>query len=127
MLTQHQVPTTSPRYEPPSGPITRSEQPAARGDSAIAAAEPDAAIAPAGESVEASAWQRDKRITALWSSTGSHAPYVFVTGLGWKKLAAHSASAALALTTLAAQGQLARSRVDYREDAEGNIAEMYVW
>jgi hypothetical protein len=89
-------------------------------------AQPDFGVLP--EAVEAAGvWQSNKRVNALWATTESHNSWVLIAGVGWKKLSASTDSSALALTTLAAHGKLTQTRVDYREEADGCIHELYVW
>jgi hypothetical protein len=116
-------------------PAARGARPAgdADGGAAVEAgggtatmAGPDTTVAPV-EEVGAGTWQANKRITAMWGSAESRDTWVFVAGTGWRKLSTHSLSASVALTTLAAHGQLTRCRVDYREQADGTISELYVW
>jgi hypothetical protein len=77
--------------------------------------------------VTAAVWQRNKRVSALWGTNESLNSWALIAGVGWKKLSAGSDSAALALTTLAALGKLTQTRVDYREESDGSIHELYVW
>jgi hypothetical protein len=81
----------------------------------------------APELVTAAVWQRNKRVSALWGTNESLNSWALIAGVGWKKLSAGSDSAALALTTLAALGKLTQTRVDYREESDGSIHELYVW
>ena len=76
---------------------------------------------------ERGTWQRDKRILALWSSDNDRNSWAWVDGVGWKKLAYTSTTTTLALTALASAAKQNGSRVDYREEADGTIHEMYVW
>ena len=50
-----------------------------------------------------------------------------IAGVGWKRLATSTDSSALALTVLASLGKLTQARVDYREESDGFIHELYVW
>ena len=74
-----------------------------------------------------STWQNDKRITALWSINQDRNSWVYVNGIGWKRLANNSASAIVALTTLSGNARQTQTAVNYREEADGMIYEMYVW
>ena len=73
------------------------------------------------------AWQSDKRITALWGINENRNSWVHVDGVGWKKLVANSDSAIVALTQLAAHAKQGNRPVNYREEADGMIYEMYIW
>jgi len=74
-----------------------------------------------------SAWQSNKRITALWSINQNRNSWMGVDGIGWKKLANNSDSAIVALTMLAAHAHEKGSVVNYREESDSMIYEMYVW
>ena len=73
------------------------------------------------------AWQNDKRINALWSINENRNVFVGVTGVGWKKLANNNDSAIVALTLLSGSARITQSPVNYRDEADGMIHEMYVW
>ena len=73
------------------------------------------------------AWQNDKRINALWAINENRNVFVGVTGVGWKKLANNDDSAIVALTLLSGSARLTQSPVNYRDEADGMIHEMYVW
>jgi hypothetical protein len=47
--------------------------------------------------------------------------------VGWKKLANNSDSAIVALTVLSASARQTQTQVNYRDEADGMIHEMYVW
>jgi len=73
------------------------------------------------------AWQADKRVGALWGINQVRNSWVFVTGVGWRKLVNNSDSAIVALTMLSAHAKQLNSRVDYREEADGMVYEIYAW
>lgn len=73
------------------------------------------------------AWLNDKRISALWAINENRNSWVHIGGVGWKKLANNSDSAIVALTYLASHAKQLNCRVDYREEADGMIREIYVW
>ena len=82
----------------------------------------------AQESEEAiTVWLNDKRIDALWGIGQHRNSWMRVAGVGWKKLANSSDSAIVAFTTLSAHARQMNSPVNYREEADGMIHEMYVW
>ncbi len=86
---------------------------------------PPSELAGAGGGV--TAWQSDKRINALWSISENRNSWVSVVGVGWKKLANNSDSAIVALTLLGAHAKQMQTAVNYRDEADGMIHEMYVW
>jgi hypothetical protein len=73
------------------------------------------------------AWQNDKRINALWAKNQNRNVFVGVTGVGWKKLANNDDTAIVALTLLSGSARITQSPVNYRDEADGMIHEMYVW
>jgi len=84
---------------------------------------------PAEAGVEAAigAWNNNMQITALWSINQDKNAWVAVSGIGWKKLANNSSSAIVALTMLSAHAREKGSIVNYRDESDGMIHEMYVW
>ena len=73
------------------------------------------------------AWQNNKRINGLWSINQNRNSYASISGIGWKKLVNNSDSAIVALTMLSAHAREKNSPVNYREESDGMIYEMYVW
>ncbi len=77
--------------------------------------------------VGVTAWLNDKRITGLWSLNQNRNSWIYVNGIGWKKLANNSDSAIVALSMLSAHAREKDSAVNYREESDGMIREIYVW
>lgn len=73
------------------------------------------------------AWLSDKRFTATWGVAESRNAWVHVDTIGWKKLANTTDSSFVALTMLAAHARQLNRPVNYREEADGMIRELYVW
>jgi hypothetical protein len=73
------------------------------------------------------AWNNDKRVTALWSINQNRNSWIYINGVGWKRLSAASDSANLALTVLAAHAKQSRTNYTYRDESDGLIHESYVW
>jgi len=80
-----------------------------------------------GESVGVTAWLNNKKINGLWSINQNRNSWIGVSGIGWKKLANNSDSAIVALTMLSAHALEKGSVVNYREESDGMIHEIYVW
>lgn len=80
-----------------------------------------------GVGVEITAWQNNKKINALWCICENRNSWIGVQGIGWKKLADNSDSAIVALTKLSAHAFEKGSVVNYREESDAKIHEMYVW
>lgn len=73
------------------------------------------------------AWVNDKRISALWSKNDNRNSWVYITSVGWKKLADNSDSAVVALSLVASHAKQTQTSFNYREESDGKIHEMYVW
>jgi hypothetical protein len=73
------------------------------------------------------AWQSDKRIGALWTINQIRNSWVYVNGVGWRMLVNNSDSAVQALSMISAHAKQLTSRVDYREEADGMVYEIYAW
>ena len=58
-----------------------------------------------GAGAGVTAWLNDKRITGLWSINQNRNSWVYVNGIGWKKLANNSDSAIVALSMLSAHAR----------------------
>jgi hypothetical protein len=91
------------------------------GDSAPALLPADAAAA------GVTAWQNGKKITGLWSINQNRNSWLHVAGIGWRKLSNNSDSGIVALTMLGAHAREKATNVNYREESDGMIHEMYVW
>jgi hypothetical protein len=72
-------------------------------------------------------WQNGKLVAALWTINQNRNAWLFFSGVGWKKLANNSDTAVVALNILGASARLTQTQVNYREEADGMIHEMYVW
>lgn len=73
------------------------------------------------------AWQSNKRINGLWSINQNRNSWVHIDGVGWRKLANTSDTAIVALTMLGAHAREKASVVNYRDESDGMIHEMYIW
>ena len=102
---------TAPTAEPPA--------------SALAAAAGNAAAADGG--IGASVWVNGKKINALWAINQNRNSWVNVVGVGWVKFANNSDSAIAAFTMLGADAKLTQGTVNYRQESDNMIHEIYVW
>ncbi|MFT3792581.1 MAG: hypothetical protein QM741_16290 [Rudaea sp.] len=100
-----------------------SDNTAASGTAAPSLEPNAAALSDGGQTV----WNNDKKATALWSINQNRNSWVYVAGVGWKKLANNSDSAVVALTVLAANAKQSQGVYNYRDEADGMIHETYVW
>ncbi len=73
------------------------------------------------------AWFQSKQLNALWAINQNRNSWINVVGIGWKKLSTTSESGNVALTMLAAHARQLNRSVNYREEADGMIHELYVW
>jgi hypothetical protein len=92
-------------------------------------AKPPASVggAAAAGGVGATVWVNGKKINALWAINENRNSWVSVAGIGWVKLANNSDSAIVALTMLGANAKLTQGTVNYRQESDNMIHEMYVW
>jgi hypothetical protein len=86
-----------------------------------------AASVSANANASATVWQYGKKINALWSINENRNSWVGVTGVGWVKLANNNDTAIVALTMLGADAKLTQGTVNYRQESDGMIHEIYVW
>jgi len=74
------------------------------------------------------AWQRGKKITALWAINEPNNAWAWVDGLGWRKCEDNTNTTNL--LTLCAHAKSTGSFVDFDEQTHDNatrIAQIYVW
>ena len=74
----------------------------------------------------ASVWNNNKKINALWSINQNRNSWIWITDIGWKKLANNSDSAIVALTILGSHALQTGHVVNVREEA-GLVKEIYAW
>jgi hypothetical protein len=74
-----------------------------------------------------SATWRSGQVIALWSVNEIRNAWANVQGVGWKKIYNGKDGAFLALTTLAAQARQTGRSINFREEADGMIYEIYLW
>jgi hypothetical protein len=77
--------------------------------------------------VAATVWQNSQLIGALWSINQDRNSWVYVDNIGWLKLSTASDSAIVALTMLGTHAKQLQKNVDYRQESDQMIHEMYVW
>ncbi len=79
------------------------------------------------DGIGASTWINGKKINALWTINENRNSWMSVAGTGWVKLANNSDSAIVALTMLAASARQTQTPVNYRQESDTMVHEMYVW
>jgi len=80
-----------------------------------------------GVGAAATVWVNGKKINALWAINQNRNSWVGVAGVGWVKLANNSDSAIVALTMLGANAKITQGTVNYRQESDNMIHEIYVW
>jgi hypothetical protein len=90
-------------------------------------AEPPATQAFVAEGEGASAWINNKKVNALWCINQNRNSWISIAGIGWKKLANNSDTATVALAILGANAKQTQGAVNYREEADTMIHEIYAW
>lgn len=88
---------------------------------------PSATVAQGVTAGGVTAWVNNQRINALWCINENRNAWIGVAGVGWKKLANNDDTAVVALTSLGASAKQTQTAVNYREEADGMIHELYVW
>jgi hypothetical protein len=112
-------------------PLTPDQLQRATKTSAATAGEPllgphasGATLAAAGG---AGTWQGNQTIGALWSSNDKDNAYAWINGIGWTRLAPTSDASLMAMNILTRVGRDSGSPINYREEADGAIHEIYLW
>lgn len=77
--------------------------------------------------MDATAWNSNKKVTGLWSIDQDKNAFARIAGTGWKKLANNSESGIVALNMLTSHAKAENSNVNYRDEKDGMIHEIYVW
>jgi hypothetical protein len=80
-----------------------------------------------GGGIGATVWVNNKKINALWAINENRNSWVGVAGVGWVKFANNSDSAIVAFTTLGANARQTQGVVNYRQESDNMMHEIYVW
>lgn len=83
-------------------------------------------VTASGEGIAASTW-RSGQVTATWSIDETRNAWIQVSGIGWKKLYNGRDGAFTALLILATQARQTGRTVQFREEADGMVYEIYLW
>lgn len=108
-------------------PLTAAQEALAKDGTQSQAAPTLAPPAAALEAIAATIWHIDKRVIALWAINENRNSWIGTNDAGWKKLGNNSDTAIVALTVLGSHARDSGTRVDYREEGDGMVHEMYVW
>ncbi len=73
------------------------------------------------------AWHNGLTVDALWSVNEPRNAFMHVVGVGWKKIYNGTDAAFTALTTLASQARQTGRSINYRDEADGMVHEIYLW
>ena len=119
----HVMSEQMPNQQPPQ--VDQSDASAGGGDS-IPTLDPESA-GQSASSGAVGAWVNGKRVSALWAINQNRNSWVHIAGVGWRKLANNSDSVTITLTMLGANAKQSQTSVNYREESDGMIHEMYVW
>lgn len=127
---QYDVPTQLP----PAGSDTRGMMSIAGTQAgAFAAARQAMQAAPTlpttagGAMATITAWQSGKKVNALWTINEDRNSWFGAEGIGWRHLANVDETSVTALTMLAAHARFSGSPINYREENDGLVHEIYVW
>lgn len=121
-----------PETKPEDSLLSGTADTAGAGASGATLAAPTAEPPEAGSgggigAIGATVWINNKKINALWSINENRNVWVGVAGVGWVKLANNSDSAIVAFTMLGANARQTQGAVNYRQESDNMIHEMYVW
>lgn len=131
------IQSDKPSQDPPAGGGVTAQSAEARPQldpsaaGGVSAAEVQAApttpIPEAAATTGVTVWVSNKTFNALWSINQNRNSWVGVVGVGWKRLSTASDSGIMALSLLSAHAREKNATVNYRDEADGLIHEMYVW
>jgi hypothetical protein len=80
-----------------------------------------------GVAASVGAWQNTKKVDSLWTINQDRNSWVGISGIGWKKLSGPDETSISALTMLFAHARATGSTVNYRDESDALIHEVYVW
>lgn len=72
-------------------------------------------------------WRSGMTVTAMWSINETRNAWMYVSGLGWRKLFNGRDGAFMALAALAGQARQTGHQIAFREEADGMVYEIYLW
>jgi hypothetical protein len=74
----------------------------------------------------AGTWQT-KQVLALYSTRASRSGWAYLDGVAWRRFATTNDSAHVALSSLASAARTSGRAVMAREEADGQLHEIYLW
>jgi hypothetical protein len=72
-------------------------------------------------------WRTNMTVAATWSIDEIRNAWMYVNGLGWRKLYNGRDGAFTALVTLATHARQTGRPISFREESDGMVYEIYVW
>lgn len=72
-------------------------------------------------------WRSGMTVTAMWSINETRNAWMYVSGLGWRKLFNGRDGSFMALVALAGQARQTGRQIVFREEADGMVYEIYLW
>lgn len=90
-------------------------------------APPGAAMSAGSDGGIAGTWHSGVTVDALWSIDEVRNAWMRVVGVGWKKIYNGSEAAFTALSTLASQARQTGRSINYRDEPDGMVHEIYLW
>ena len=81
----------------------------------------------AGAATTITAWQNSKKVDALWTINQDRNSWFGVEGIGWRHLANVDETSVTALTMLVGHARSTGAVVNYREESDNLVHEVYVW
>ncbi len=72
-------------------------------------------------------WRSGVTVTAMWSINEPRNAWMYVAGLGWRKLFNGRDAAFTALVALAGQARQTGRQIAFREEADGMVYEIDLW
>jgi hypothetical protein len=97
------------------------------GEAGGAGAAAGALAGSAAAGATATTWQYNKKVAAVWSINQSCNSWAVVEGIGWKKLYDQPESTTMALTIIMASAKVTQGPIDYREESDAMIHEVYAF
>lgn len=107
--------------------VLTSELIAAAAGVGAAALEVEPTLLPGAAAEGVGLWQTNKQVDALYSTYAARFSWMHVAGGPWRRFSPTSDSGVAALALLAAHARDRGRPVNFREEADQFIHEMYVW
>lgn len=90
-------------------------------------AQPPGQVTAAAAAVAVGVWHTGVTVDALWAASQPRNAFMHVVSIGWKKLYNGTDAAFTALVTLASQARQTGRTINYREESDGMVHEIFLW